>query len=115
MIGRRRTGWAPMVSDFQELVYRACAAIPLGKVATYRDIAIAIGSSEAVRAVGNALNRNPFPPAHVPCHRVVRSDGRIGGYARGAGEKARLLRSEGVVVDRGTIDLARFGIKRNCL
>lgn len=104
-----------MVSDFETKVYHACAKIPKGKVATYQDIAIAIGSSRAVRAVGNALNRNPFPSFRVPCHRVVRSDGHVGGFARGRGEKERLLRGEGVVISSGTVDLALFCIKRNCL
>ena len=63
---------------------------------TYAQVAVAIGKPKAVRAVGNALNRNPFAPA-VPCHRVVRSDGTIGGFASGAAMKRRLLRKEGAL------------------
>lgn len=62
---------------------------------TYAQVAAAIGNPRAVRAVGNALNKNPYAP-EVPCHRVIRSDGTIGGFASGSSKKEELLRSEGV-------------------
>lgn len=84
------------LTDFERAVYRATLAIPKGETRTYAQIAAAIGRPRAVRAVGNALNRNPFAP-DVPCHRVVRSDGSIGGFALGAARKKRLLRGEGAL------------------
>jgi methylated-DNA-[protein]-cysteine S-methyltransferase len=71
-------------------------------VSSYHALACALGSAKASRAVGNALNRNPNPVV-VPCHRVVRSDGGIGGYKRGAREKLRLLAREGVKVEGGRV------------
>ena len=95
---------------FAEQVYRALWRIPRGRVATYRDIARAIGRPRAYRAVGNALNKNPHAPA-VPCHRVVASDGRLGGYAGGPKQKTVILKREGVPVVRGRVDLKRFGVR----
>lgn len=70
------------VTQFEKKVYAVCRKIPEGRVSTYAGIAQMIGNPKAARAVGNALNRNPFAPK-VPCHRVVRKDGRIGGFAFG--------------------------------
>lgn len=84
------------LTDFERAVYRATLAIPRGQTRTYTQIAVAIGRPQAVRAVGNALNRNPFAP-DVPCHRVVRSDGSVGGFASGTEKKKRLLRREGAL------------------
>lgn len=63
---------------------------------TYKEVAHAIGKPKAYRAVGNALNRNPFAP-EVPCHRVIKSDGSIGGFASGSNKKLKLLKSEHAV------------------
>jgi methylated-DNA-[protein]-cysteine S-methyltransferase len=104
---------------FSGNVFQAAKKVPAGKVTTYSEIARCIGSPNAARAVGNALagNRNPHynRPAQnmdcsVPCHRVVRSDGAIGGFLgkRGAGPKAGLLRAEGVAVKHGRIDMKLF-------
>ncbi|MGI0037104.1 MAG: MGMT family protein [Nitrososphaera sp.] len=76
-------------------VYAALMKIPHGKVTTYGDIARIIGRPEASRAVGRILNKNPTP-VRVPCHRVVMSDGTIGGYAFGKARKKELLESEGL-------------------
>ncbi len=76
--------------------------IPKGKVATYQTIAAWAGSSNASRAVGNACNQNPFAP-DVPCHRVVASDGSLGGYAHGPAKKIALLKKEGIVVRKNKI------------
>jgi methylated-DNA-[protein]-cysteine S-methyltransferase len=85
------------LTDFQKKVLIAAAKIPKGKISTYKEIAKAAGAPKAYRAVGNALNKNPFAP-EVPCHRVIKSDGRIGGFAGGTGKKARLLKKEGVIL-----------------
>lgn len=82
------------VTQFERKVYDAVKKIPKGKVAAYQEIAAAIGHPRASRAVGNALSKNSF--RDVPCHRVVRSDGSTGGFARGKKEKIKLLRKEGV-------------------
>lgn len=88
--------------SFNEKVWNACKKIPKGKVTTYKEIAKAIGSLNSSRAVGNALNKNPFP-FKVPCHRVVKSNGEIGGFAFGAGKKIELLKKEGINVKNGKI------------
>ena len=79
-------------------VYAALMRIPQGRVATYGDIAKAIGHPKACRAVGRILNGNPNPVT-VPCHRVVMSNGTIGGYAFGKSKKRELLQREGVLFD----------------
>ncbi len=83
------------LTDFEKAVYRAILGIPRGEVRSYGWVAEKIGRPKACRAVGNALNRNPYAPT-VPCHRVIRSDGSIGGFAKGTGAKLRLLKNEGV-------------------
>ena len=83
------------LSEFEKAVYRAILKIPSGEVRTYGWVAKAIGRPRACRAVGNALNKNPYSPI-VPCHRVIRSDGSIGGFALGLKTKERLLKKEGV-------------------
>jgi O-6-methylguanine DNA methyltransferase len=80
-------------------VYKAVLAIPAGNVRSYGWVAAKIGCPGAARAVGNALNKNPYAPL-VPCHRVVRSDGFVGGFARGIAAKRRLLEREGIDVER---------------
>lgn len=76
-------------------VYDILARIPEGRVTTYGDIAKALGKPGASRAIGRILNKNPNPVV-VPCHRVVMSDGSIGGYAFGKGRKKELLKKEGL-------------------
>ncbi|MBU2560224.1 MGMT family protein [archaeon] len=83
---------------FNDAVYAKIKEIPMGKVTTYKEVAVAIGKPGASRAVGNALNRNPNP-IKVPCHRVGRSDLDIGGFSKGADEKKRLLKKESVKFD----------------
>ena len=78
--------------NFTEKVFEAVKKIPKGKTATYKMIALAAGSPNAYRAVGNILNKNFNPD--IPCHRVIRSDGKIGGYNRGILKKKSLLRIE---------------------
>jgi methylated-DNA-[protein]-cysteine S-methyltransferase len=69
--------------------------IPKGKILTYKEVARRAGSSDAFRAVGNILNKNY--DSSIPCHRVVRSDGKTGGYNRGAETKIKLLKKEGAI------------------
>lgn len=84
-----------MATEFEKKVYKVVALIPRGEVRSYGWVAKKIGSPRSCRAVGNALNRNRDTRL-VPCHRVIRSDNTIGGYARGAAAKADILRHEGV-------------------
>jgi O-6-methylguanine DNA methyltransferase len=83
------------VLNFSQKVWRLTAQIPRGRVATYGELARVLGRPGAARAVGNALNKNP-DASRVPCHRVVRGNGQIGGYAWGSPAKAKILRQEGV-------------------
>jgi methylated-DNA-[protein]-cysteine S-methyltransferase len=82
---------------FQVKVWNAMKKIPRGEVRTYTEIAVQIGHQNSARAVANACGQNPYPPI-VPCHRVVRSDGSLGGYSAEGGveTKRRLLSDEGV-------------------
>ena len=84
-------------TPFQLKVWNYLMKIPKGNVVTYKKVAKAIGKPKSYRAVANAVGKNPFPPI-IPCHRVVRSDGGIGGYSGKGGidQKIRLLRSEKV-------------------
>lgn len=77
---------------FRELVLKVVSKIPKGEALTYKEVARRAGSPRAYRAVGNILNKN-FDP-QIPCHRVVRSDGKAGGYNRGAQQKRKLLTKE---------------------
>ena len=90
-------------------IYEAVKQIPKGSVATYAQVAEAAGDRNMARAVGNALHRNP-DPATIPCHRVVNAKGELAGeYAfGGAWKQAEILRSEGVEVVDGRVDLNRF-------
>ena len=75
-------------SPFSQAVWTACASIPKGSVRTYGWIAKQIGRPGAARAVGRALGANPFAPI-IPCHRVVKSDGALGGYSGAGGVKTK--------------------------
>jgi O-6-methylguanine DNA methyltransferase len=77
---------------FKEKIFSIVRKIPKGKTMTYKQVAEKAGRPRAYRAVGNILNTNYDPK--IPCHRVVRSDGATGGWNRGKGEKAKLLKSE---------------------
>lgn len=105
---------------FQQSVLTLVSKIPCGKVSTYKAIAKALGKPKAARAVGNALNANPFPfigksvygkkafgknqqPVKIPCHRVVCSNGKVGGYAFGVKKKIALLESEGIRIKNSKV------------
>ena len=92
--------------DFNESVYLLCKRIPKGRVSTYGEIARVL-NSKAFRAVGNALRKNPYAPV-VPCHRVVASNGLIGGFGgevkgKKIQEKIKMLEKEGVFVKNNKI------------
>ncbi len=84
---------------FQKKVWHALLKIPKGRVVTYKELARLIGKPHAVRALANAVGANPLPVA-IPCHRVIRSDGSLGGYSSKGGikTKRRLLIKEGVKI-----------------
>ena len=90
-----------MVTEFQNKVYELCKKVPKGKVTTYKAIAEKMGT-KAYRAVGAALNKNPFEK--VPCHRVVGSNGYLVGFARGLKKKAALLKKEGLKIKNFKIE-----------
>lgn len=81
------------LTPFEWKVLKATLKIPLGETRSYRWVARSIGKPKAVRAVGQALKKNPFLLI-VPCHRVIKGDGSLGGYAGGAKKKERLLKLE---------------------
>ena len=86
-------------TNFQLKVWKYLKTIPKGNVKTYKQVAIAIKSPRSARAVANACAKNPYAPK-IPCHRVIRSDGALGGYSGKGGikQKLRLLRSEKVAI-----------------
>jgi methylated-DNA-[protein]-cysteine S-methyltransferase len=99
-------------------VYDLLLAIPPGKVSTYGDIANALGHPHAARLIGNILKRNPNP-IQVPCHRIVKSNGMLGGYMYGISMKKQLLKEEGIKFqdddylrdfDKRRMDLRKDGI-----
>ena len=81
------------ITPFQRRVYAVVKRIPRGQTRSYRWVAERLGDPNLARAVGQALNRNPWPET-VPCHRVIRADGSLGGYAWGVSRKRRLLALE---------------------
>ena len=90
-----------MTTLFQEKIYSKLKRVPKGKVTSYGELAKAVGS-KAYRAVGQAMHKNPYAPK-VPCHRVVCSDGSIGGFAAGVKKKIEMLAKEGIIVKNGMI------------
>jgi len=89
--------------SFDEKVWLKLKEIPYGRVTTYKAIAIALGKPNAARAVGNACRKNPSAP-DVPCHRVVKSDGTVGGFASGPAAKKKLLSKEGIRFRGGKVE-----------
>jgi methylated-DNA-[protein]-cysteine S-methyltransferase len=92
--------------SFNQKVWAITARIPRGRVITYGDIARILGT-RAYRAVGNALNKNPYSPA-VPCHRVVGASGALTGFAGGLAKKQRMLKSEGITLTNGKVARSHF-------
>ena len=82
-------------TEFQVKVWKEISKIPYGETRNYKDLASAIGRPNSSRAVANACGKNPYPPT-IPCHRVIRSDGKLGGYSGKGGieQKRKLLLKE---------------------
>lgn len=113
-----------MAGLFSKKVAQAVRKIPAGKVATYQQIATAAQSPFAYRAVGNVLFNQyrfdhttlPFQSNHpLPCHRVIRKDGHLGGYAAGSAKKRKLLLEEGILIEKNKINFKLFGISDQTL
>lgn len=96
-------------NSFYQDCYNILKKVPKGKVTTYKDIAKTL-NSKAYRAVGTAMNKNPYAPK-VPCHRVVNSNGKIGKFAHGTKKKIEMLKSEGIEIKNEKVDLKKFGFK----
>jgi len=94
------------MKSFTERCYSLLRKVPRGKVTTYKALARALGT-KAYRAVGNAMNKNPHA-SEVPCHRVIKSDGSVGGFASGTENKIRLLEKEGIVIENNKISLKEY-------
>jgi len=94
-------------NSFSERCYNLLKKVPKGKVTTYKMIAKKL-NSKAYRAVGNIMNKNPSAP-RIPCHRVVNSNGQIGGFAFGKKRKIKILKGEGIEIKNGKVDLKKFG------
>ncbi|MBI2045468.1 MGMT family protein [Candidatus Pacearchaeota archaeon] len=99
------------MNSFYEKIYAKLRQVPKGKVTTYKELAKAV-NSKAYRAVGTAMNKNPYAPK-IPCHRVINSDGRVGGFASGTQNKIKMLKTEGVEIINEKVDLKKFGWKFN--
>ena len=83
-------------SKLEKAVWESLTRIPKGETRNYSEVAQMAGFPKAVRAVASAIGRNPFP-VKIPCHRVIRKDGGLGGFALGLKKKKELLRAEGII------------------
>jgi O-6-methylguanine DNA methyltransferase len=92
-------------TEFEKEVLVATFKIPRGKISTYKRVAEKVGKPRAYRAVANALHKNPLHPI-VPCHRVVRSDGRFGGEKSAAESRRNLVEKEGVPIENGRVKIS---------
>ena len=98
-----------MPQNFFELVYATVAQVPEGRVTTYSAVAKYLGNPRGSRAVGWAMRQCPYPLTKIPCHRVIKADGFIGGFGlEGARRKISLLRKEGIPVRKGQVALDRY-------
>ncbi len=88
--------------SIEQLVYKKLLLVPKGQITTYGELAKAIGLKNGQRAIGRIMNKNPYP-AIVPCHRVVNSNGKIGGYSYGIDVKTNMLAKEGIEIQNGKI------------
>lgn len=82
--------------------YKKLLEVPKGKITTYGELAKVIGLQNGQRVIGNIMNKNPYPSI-IPCHRVVKSDGKVGGYAYGQKVKINMLIKEGLEIENGKI------------
>ncbi len=96
---------------FKQQVQKIARSIPKGRVATYGSLAAAAGNPKASRAVGAIMSANDPSKTRIPCHRVIKSDGSLGGYNGGISTKKRLLASEGIAIHKDKVDLRKYGFK----
>ena len=89
--------------NIEQKVYKKLLDVPKGKITTYGDLAKAVGLKNGQRLIGKIMNNNPYPVL-VPCHRVVMSSGKIGGYAYGKSVKTKILSDEGIEITNGKIE-----------
>jgi methylated-DNA-[protein]-cysteine S-methyltransferase len=90
------------LNELERRVYQKLLKVPKGKVTTYGDLAKAAGLENGQRLIGQIMKKNPFPVI-IPCHRVVKSDGKIGGYYYGDKIKTKMLSDEGILIKNGKI------------
>ena len=88
--------------NLEQKVYKKLLEVPKGKITTYSELSKAVGIKNGQRFIGNVMKKNPFPSI-IPCHRVVKSDGSIGGYAYGEKVKTKMLTEEGVKIKNGKV------------
>ncbi len=88
--------------NLEQKVYKKLLEVPKGQITTYGELAKAVGLKNGQRVIGKIMNKNPYPVI-VPCHRVVMSTGKIGGYAFGENVKTKLLNDEGIQIENGKI------------
>ena len=88
--------------NLEQKIYKKLAEVPKGQITTYGELAKAVGLKNGQRAVGKIMNKNPYPVI-IPCHRVVMSTGKVGGYAYGEDIKTKMLIDEGVDIQDGKI------------
>lgn len=88
--------------NLETRVYKKLLEVPKGKVTTYGELAKAVDLKNGQRVIGRIMNKNPYPVI-VPCHRVIKSDGKIGGYAYGEDVKNTMLSKEGITITKGKI------------
>lgn len=91
-----------VTNSFSKRCYELLRKVPSGKVTTYKALAEAMGT-KAYRAVGTAMNKNPYAP-EVPCHRVVNSNGNVGKFAHGTKKKVEMLKKEGIPIKNNKIE-----------
>lgn len=88
--------------NLDKKIYKKLLEVPKGKITTYGELAKAVDLKNGQRVVGKIMNKNPYPVI-IPCHRVVQSDGKIGGYAYGQVIKSDMLTKEGITIKNGKI------------
>ena len=88
--------------NLEQKVYKKLLEVPKGKITTYGELSKAVGLKNGQRAIGRIMNKNPYPVI-VPCHRVIMSTGKIGGYAYGEHIKTKMLSDEGIKIQNGKI------------
>jgi methylated-DNA-[protein]-cysteine S-methyltransferase len=88
--------------NLEQRVYKKLLEVPKGEITTYGDLAKAVGLKNGQRAIGKIMNKNPYPGI-IPCHRVVRSDGSVGGYAYGIKVKTYMLIDDGIKINKGKV------------